>query len=386
MVVRSYVRWAMPTKPRFIVSLETSYYHEAATFVVPETWPTSPSLERNVSLRQAWRCVCRVRGGREELEEFLRSPSAPTDRSVLDVLVHVSASVGEATEPKYYALVIDLWADLTRAQGLNLHLAVEALKAALKQVMFQCSSFVYEVREPEQVYMSVRLPTRLARRLRTSDQAKVALRPHLPPDKFSQVATTVRLDGSQLTLGPEPPRTPTDVETWLSDETRDHTKYVIPESSPSRRRALFPIAMAAVLVGAWALPLRTWSVATLGAVVAVLITLALFPARKIGLGATLRQTSTIAALGLFWIAVFGIGYATCELLSPGSLGESVTKLGHPLLVATALGVAGGLVGNDNPTGAARILAHVELLLFLGGLVGVLAILLRIDMNVRRRDQ
>src|SRR6266576_49930 len=376
----------MPTKPRFIVSLETSSYHKAETFVVPETWPTSPSLKRNVSLRLAWRCVCRVRGGREELDVFLRSPAAPTNRSVLDVLVHVSASVGKTSEPNLYVLIIDLWADLTRAQGLNLHLAVESLKAALKQVMSQCSSLVHEVTQPEQVYMSVRLPTRLARQLRTSDRAKVALGPRLPQDKFSQVATTVGLDGNQLTLGPEPPRTPADVETWLTDETRDHTKHVIPESSPSRKRALIPIAMAAVLVGAWALPLRTWSVATLGAVVAVLITLALFPACETGLGATLRQTSTIAALGLFWIAVFGIGYATCELLSPGSLGVSVTRLGHPFLVATALGVAGGLVGNDNPTGAARILAHVQLLLFLGGLVGVLAILLRIDLNVRRRDQ
>jgi hypothetical protein len=96
-----------------------------------------------------------------------------------------------------------------------------------------------------------------------------------------------------------------------------------------------------------------------------------------------RQTATLATVGFFGIGVFGVAYAVCALLESDALGESIATLGYPFLVSTGVGVAGGILGG-NPRGAARIIAHIQLLFFLSSLIGVAAVLFRIDRGVRRR--
>lgn len=75
--------------------------------------------------------------------------------------------------------------------------------------------------------------------------------------------------------------------------------------------------MAALLVFSWALPLTVWSTVSISGAIAVLMMLALYPARSLGFRAVIRQEVTIATIGFFGIGVFGVLYAICALGSNG---------------------------------------------------------------------
>jgi hypothetical protein len=77
-------------------------------------------------------------------------------------------------------------------------------------------------------------------------------------------------------------------------------------------------------------------------------------------------------------AMEGAGAHILEPSTPGA--AHIVSLGYRFLVSVALGVSVGVLGSI-PT-AAALIAHVQLLIFLMGLVGVVALLLRIDTNLR----
>jgi hypothetical protein len=368
----------MPEGTRFVVDLGGS------KFSLPENfpWVGSSGLPKNLALRLGWRCLCSVYAGQSDLvEEFLRSHSG---RIVRGLEVNVVVRQEESRYDR--RLIVDLWTELKARQEVSLRQAVDTLKAASEEVAFELGLLSHQELKVYEEFLMVKLPKFVARQLGTSGRARVAVGACWSRDRPARdPLPTVQLNGTHLVLGPEPPGAVDAVQRYLQEETGDGAKDAAGGSPRYRAPRWIPFAMAAALVVAWALPLKPWSVAFVGGIAALLIVLALLPAREIGFSATLRQTTTMAALGLFWIAAFGVAYATCALLSPGSLGSGITALGYPFLVATGLGVAGGILG-ENPTGAARIVAHIQLLLFLSGLVSVLAILLRIDRAVMRRRE
>ena len=115
--------------------------------------------------------------------------------------------------------------------------------------------------------------------------------------------------------------------------------------------------------------------------IGVLMGWALWPARNLGFRRVAQQGVTLVTFGFFGIGFFGILYATCALLSDEAFGH-VTRLGYPFLFSTSLGVAGGVLGE--PKGFARVLTHIQLLLFMSALISVIAVVLGIERNVRRQ--
>lgn len=103
---------------------------------------------------------------------------------------------------------------------------------------------------------------------------------------------------------------------------------------------LVPIAMAAVLALAWALPFGWWSVGSTSAMLSALIAMAVWPVRTAGWRTLSRQTTTHAACCLWGIGAIEITYAVRALMSDAA-GDRFTRLGYPFLVGTGLRLLGG---------------------------------------------
>jgi len=101
----------------------------------------------------------------------------------------------------------------------------------------------------------------------------------------------------------------------------------------------------------------------------------------VGFKSILGRTSIVTTFGFYGIVVFGLIYAVFALTNSEALGQTAT-LGYPFLVSTSLGVAGGLLGEAK--GPVRIVIHIQLLLFLSGLMAALLILIRVRRDVGTR--
>jgi len=268
--------------------------------------------------------------------------------------------------------------------GSEIQRAAEALENVRKQIDAHLGVDVdtdLELKKGQE-FIEIGLPRYVARHLDTG-RAKAAITSHLRTSARRQESVpSLEVAGRSLKLGPETEGTIDAVRRFLDEETSEAAKDALLATSPYERLSWIPIFMAALLVVTWAFPLRRWTILMFAFLLLALMGLAVTPARDVGWRTTLRQSRTIAALGFFGIGVFGIAYSVCALVSEEALGH-VTRLGYPFLVSTGLGVAGGLLG-DNPRGAALVIAHIQLLLFLGGLIGVVATLLRIERAVRQR--
>jgi hypothetical protein len=135
---------------------------------------------------------------------------------------------------------------------------------------------------------------------------------------------------------------------------------------------LGPLGTGVLLVGAWLAPIE-WSTlvvfATLGTVFfgVVVITHHSHGFRM------LRRASVVAALVMYSVVVFTVAYGAAALEQPGSIktndGALPSRLGVLALVSTSLGIAGGEVGTE-VSHAARVIAHIQLLLVIGAVAGV----------------
>jgi hypothetical protein len=77
------------------------------------------------------------------------------------------------------------------------------------------------------------------------------------------------------------------------------------------------------------------------------------------------------------MAVFGVAYACLQLgLAGNALGVPAhPRLGDAALIATSMGIAGGLIDGNLALGP-KIVAHIQLLLFLSALTGAIVAALR----------
>jgi hypothetical protein len=305
-------------------------------------------------------------------------------------LVRVSAKV-ELEDDFYGWLALDLWmerpgetaSDVGRAWGV-LWDTYQTVLARVEQIAGAVGSdFV------GQEFLEIRLP-RFLSQLTDSDKVKARL---AALDKeygdkeyyFRNEYPTVKLEGRQLRLGPEPEGVIKAAQRFLEEETGNRAHHPDPTPAEQRRRWRIPMTTAAVLLGTWFFPNKIWSISLVSLMLLGLLASSVYPARKIGWRAIFRDPTTIATVGFFGIGVFGIGYAICAMVDDEAIGH-VTRLGYPFLVSTGLGVAGGILG-DNPKGFALVWAHVQLLLFLSGLMSAIIAVVGIARDARdRRDR
>ncbi len=145
--------------------------------------------------------------------------------------------------------------------------------------------------------------------------------------------------------------------------------------SPWYILALAPLVL---MLLAWAIPLG-WVEAALflGAFLALLAAAALANRRP-----TVSRGVLVAAVSVFFLDAFGSAFAFSSLIEPDSLAKGgITQLGQAYLVSTGLGVGAGVVAGEI-SGAAKVIANIQILLFatfVGGLVVAAArVILRMD--------
>jgi hypothetical protein len=295
------------------------------------------------------------------------------------VRVQVHARSGPV-EMDQMPLVVDFWVTGRSASVTELSRAAEALSVVRERLGVQLK-LIFEGLKVHQEFLELGLPKFLASNLDTA-HLTAALLSLLPPYFGNGLLPSVRLAGTKLLIGPEPEGVINSAVKFLKQEASTSSGDAALDSGHSPLRRWIPLVTAGLLLMSWFFPLRRWSVMLFAVLFMTIMAIVVSPVLEFGWRVTLRQTSTIAAAGFLGIWFFGILYAICALVSDSELGH-VERLGYPILVSTGLGVAGGILG-DNPHGAAQVVAHVQLLLFLGGVVSLIVALLRISRAVRER--
>lgn len=359
--------------PRFFLG----QYGSPHTFPLGDAFPWSTGARsKPVALRIGWRCGQFVRlGSMEIVERYVQSHPFQTQLSI-GHKVNVTASLGPKADWEL-PLLVDLWIEGSRSSTAEIEAATDSLESMRKRLDGILKLSPYEL-EVKQEFLEVKVPRLIYRNFDTTS-AKAAIRTHLTGNNRFEEIPSLQAAGTMLKIGPEPCGTVKAVVSFLKQETGEKSKEAV--SRTSNRQRWMPFLMAALFLATWALPLRVWSVILVAAIQIVILAIVVIPAFNVGLRVLFRQTAIVATGTLFMIGVFGVAYSCCALTGDKALGH-VTHLGYPFLVATSLGVAGGILG-DNPTGFARILAHLQLLLFLGGIIAAIVALLRIDRTVRR---
>jgi len=236
--------------------------------------------------------------------------------------------------------------------------------------------------EQHQEFLDVKLP-RLVSRCINADRVRVAIAGKMPRTFPTPDLPTISTANRRLKFGPEPKGAIQASESYLLQETSNETKETELKSGRFKNRTWVPVAMGVAMVASWRLPLSWWALILVSAIQLALFIWFIWPARDVGFSTIFRKTTTVVTTGIFGIVIFGIAYAVCALTTNDFNFGEAPKLGNPFLVSTGLGVCGGILG-DSPTGAALVIAHIQLLLFLSGIAGIVATVLRIDRGTRQR--
>ncbi len=372
----------MAASSRFIIR-ESSDYQIELSDTVP--WQNNSSEWLPLGARIGWRCYCAVYGhSARAVDKIIESLGPSPSLFVAEQLEAICFSAGFVTEKQVFgrvALVVEVWTSRARAMPEDIEAAANALGAAVRVLSAKLNLEYTDLRK-EQEFIEVWLAPFIVSRLQpTFANATLA---SYSKSRRAEDLPTVRVDGDRLKLGPEHDGAIQAVVRYLQAMTDEVRRDSFLSARPYSLAKFAPLGLAILLVLSWALPLTTLSVTAFAISFIAIAGAALFPAYVAGWDIVFRQPSTIATTTFFGIGMFGVLYAMCALAGDEQLGH-VTSLGYPFLVATSLGVAGGVLG-ENPTGAARVIAHIELLLFLSGIAGLIAMLLRIDRHTRKQRE
>jgi hypothetical protein len=272
---------------------------------------------------------------------------------------------------------VNLWLEGFAAdRRFDLSSAQRVLEDARAQVAAETRKVTLSL-TPEQEFIQIKLPKFLARQLNNRRAAAVV--EQYRDSRIYNDIKTATVDDDWLTLGPEAPGTIEGIKRYLQEQFNDKTRDSVLVSF--RYTRAIPFVFAAVLLFTWLLPLASWSIGVISAATVLLLLVSLLPGYYVGWRSVMRRPETIASIGFFGICVFGIAYAICGLVNSMALGP-LHNLGYPFLVSTSLGIAGGVLGE--PHGVVRWIIHLQLLLFFGGLMSLIAILLKIERDVGSR--
>ncbi len=363
----------MPSEGRFVIRYGSE--PEVALSDKPP-WRRHSQSNKTIDFRVGWRCANELPyDGGNSIEQFLSGIRQRNFRWIEGYKVYVAAAIVPAKDPSY--LVIDLWLQGTFDLPNSLAKALSILEDCRKQIDAELHNTFSRHQERKQDFVEVKLPNFLSQSL-TPEVATGFISRHRKGNIYKLIET-VEIKNDWLFVGPEEPETIEAVTDFLAKDGSVKARQRVAASFESQKLSPFIIVLVVMLT--WFFPLRGWSVGLISAALLAILGWTIYPVRYVGWRTMLGQPSYIAATGFFGISAFGVAYAICALLSDRSLGP-VDRLGYPFLLATSLGVAGGVLGN--PEGIIRVLIHIQLLLFLGWLIGLVAVLFRIERDVARR--
>lgn len=283
----------------------------------------------------------------------------PVGREVIHALAH-KADGGESIE-------LSVQRESASPEDLAL------MQEALEQVRTHLTSAIWPryVAEAELSmtgeFAFVELPTWLESFL-TSDMATAAVD-----------ASTVSVSNGTLSFGPEHEGSLDSLQRFLAKQYK-----AAREGERLDRTAgatAMPVAwiLVALLLVTWFVKLGAVTLLAAGVAMTLPIAFLAWQARAIGWRLYLLRPGAVTAVALYSVCLFGLAYGVCALDATKS-----EALGNSFLIATSMGLAGGVVG-ESLTGAALRVAHVQLLLFLGGMSVLIARVLRIDAVLKNRQ-
>jgi hypothetical protein len=334
--------------------------------------------------RIAWRCaVCIPPGSVDRAQQFVDRLDGHAVWGRLGYKVHLVAKVLKSPSASAglvlgFVVLVNLWVEIGRmATARTISDAEGALEAVREQVSISlCAAsdlnqeWSLSIR---QEFAYIRLPTR--RQISTQNLWS-ALASLLLTGRREVSFPTLSIAGNTVRFGPEPLGAIDALRKFLAQErmggdARDPTK-------PSHSAWIAPLSLAGLMLLAWLVPISWPSVLLTSLLLAGMFAYQVQHTLAFGRRGWWERPPVVSSLGLFGIAVFGLGYAFCWLRDPNALPDA-HSLGYAFLVSVGVGVAGGVIGDHAPAGSARVLAHIELLLYLGGIAAIVALLL----NLRR---
>lgn len=364
----------------------STVFVDGVEFALPGTPPWGcENLPREMDIRVGWRCLGRRYSVHSSdlpgrLDTNRRFHTRQTDVNVL--VRYLAPTNGDG-----YGLLVDLWGEARGASGRAIERLTVAFESVKRELIHAVGDLRFNELKTEQEFIRVRLPKPVADNLRSEARAPYAIGAYLESDKSRRLTPTIV--GQELMLGPEASGVVAAVRRFLDAEAIE-TRLDGRDSQHDtnffdRKVAGSAVMLAVLLVRTWWQPLDVESLIMNGVLASVVMATAMMLSSGRGLRGKLSQAGVAASLGFYSVHAFGTAYAICELLQPGSLGAGIHKLGYAFLLATGVGIAGGVIG-DSPTGFARIVAHVQLLLFIGGVGSIIAVVLRIRADMVRRSE
>jgi hypothetical protein len=314
------------------------------------------------------RCVVRSKYDPSAFDRFLTTFGAGSKWPVGREVIHALAYKADGQE--------DIELSVQRESVSPEDLAL--MQEALKQVRIHISSAIWPryVSEAELSVIGefafVELPTWLESSL-TADIATVAVRTHLVE------ASTVSVSDGTLSFGPEHEGSLASLQRFLAKQYKAAREGERLDRTAGASAMPVPWILVALLLGTWFVKLGAVTLLAAGVAMTMPIGFLAWQARAIGWRLYLLRPGAVTAVALYSICLFGLAYGVCAIRA-----TKAEALGNSFLIATSMGLAGGVVG-ENLTGAALRVAHVQLLLFLGGLSMLVARVLRIDALLKDRQ-
>jgi hypothetical protein len=364
--------------PRFIIYGRSS--SGSRSVALDEAWPSGAALPNASSgkLMVAWRCYGTESAYAAEIEEA----NIRETQLIEGLMVHFNSSLSKYDD-YYWEALIDIWAEADGSDLAQLERSARALEQARKNIESRLNSLLRLDLTVKQEFVSMKMDRRLrgVSLAQLRDEISEAARSGILRTEY---LPTAKLEGRRFSFGPEPPGSLDGLRDLLRRELGEPVPRTPGPSFDDACLRLQTLFLAVGLLLTWSMPLTKW---TIGAAAGYLIAVGLAPlyfVKDRRWDRLTRRASTIGSIGFAGIWLFGILYALCAMRPDAPLGR-VAGLGVPFLLATSMGVAGGVIGHD-PEGLARVIAHAQLLLFLGGVAALAAAVIGISHEAGRRER
>ena len=202
-------------------------------------------------------------------------------------------------------------------------------------------------------------------------------------DEAGRAFPTASYKFGRLKVGPDVGSIATTIAGARYLEGRDGTERGLRQRTVSQSPRwtwwyLLPLVPVAMMLAAWAIPLGYVGVGVVSGLLLAVLLVAIVAHYRWELSVVVYG----AVVGVFVVGVFGSAFAIAALVQPEGAWE-MHRLGEAYLDSTAMSV-GGVVTPGQPMGVAKVIAHIELLLFLTFVGGAVAAAATGFSRARRR--
>jgi len=197
--------------------------------------------------------------------------------------------------------------------------------------------------------------------------------------------TTASVDSGRVRVGPEEAAIDAVIrgarELEKSRRRKAQLERRVERSTPRWTRwYALPMVSSLLMVFAWLVPIDWATVTGFGASLTIVMALTVIAFRR----SRFSLVVVGAAIAVFVLGMFGEAFAVDSLVERAPLGDA-SHLGFAYLISTGIAVGAGLVTSGGLGGFAKVIAHIELLIFatfIGGAVAAAsAAFLRTDGRI-----